>query len=560
MTTAEATQRAAQADSHFDRAFPTLDEQELEMLRPLACEQDFAPGETLMKAGDRDVDFFVIERGAVDVLNPTDDNSLIVTHRDGHFVGDIDMLTRRPVIVTVVAQQQSHVLRIPGQKLRQLLNTVPRVSEKLLIAFQVRRELLMKAGVLGIRVVGPGSCKDTNAVREFLHKNFVPFTWYDSDTPAGKEMLVKMGSPKKSPVIDCNDGTRLINPTLQKLAQCAGVWEGCPTDQFDLVVVGAGPAGMTAAVYAASEGLRTLVIDRLGPGGQAGGSSKIENFIGFPAGLSGADLARRGVLQMLKFGAHMVAPVNVQSLELAPAEPPDAPHKLRLDCGATIATHTILVATGAYWRKLEAVNADRFLQAGVYYACTAVEGYLYKGQDVAVVGAGNSAGQAVMFLAEQCASTVHLIIRGPALGPGMSEYLAERIRATKNVKVYTETEIAEVHGTYRIDAVTLKKKTGETSRVPMGAVFVFIGAEPNVRWLPEGIAQDKLGYLLTGVDVVRAGVWPLKDREPCPLETSLPRVLAAGDVRSGSTKRVGFAVGDGSLAVTCAHRLRAAIK
>ena len=542
------------------RAFPTLDPDEIDLLRPLGSEEDYPDRTTLFKAGTRDIDFLIVLSGGIDILNPTDADALIVTHSANHFVGDIDMLTRRPVIITAVTRGETRILRIKGAGLRKLLNTVPRVSEKLLIAFQVRRELLQEAGVLGIKVVGPGSCKDTNEVREFLHKNFVPFTWYDSDQPAGHDLLIRLGSPRKSPVIECNDGTRLINPSLQELARCAGVWEGCPGNHFDLAIVGAGPAGMTAAVYAASEGLKTLVIDRLGPGGQAGGSSRIENFIGFPAGLSGADLARRGVLQMLKFGAQIVAPVNVQSLEVAPAGQPEAPHRLHLDCGAVIHAQTVLIATGACWRKLEAKNAERFFQAGVYYACTTVEGSLYKGQDAAVVGAGNSAGQAAMFLAEQCAATVHMIIRGPALGPGMSEYLAARIRAMPNIKVYTGAEITEVHGAARIEAVTLSHKNGSPdSRVPLAAVFVFIGAEPYVGWLPPGIARDKLGYVLTGVDVVRAGVWPLTEREPCPLETSLPRVLAAGDVRAGSTKRVGFAVGDGSLAVTCAHRLRAAI-
>jgi thioredoxin reductase (NADPH) len=200
------------------------------------------------------------------------------------------------------------------------------------------------------------------------------------------------------------------------------------------------------------------------------------------------------------------------------------------------------------------------MQAGMYYACTQVEGYLYKGREVAVIGAGNSAGQAVMFLAENCACKVHMVIRAPQLGPGMSDYLSARIRATHNVVIHTASEVTEVFGDSRIEGVTVTAKSGETKRLPVAALFVFIGAEPHVSWLPEGIARDQLGYLLTGVDVVKAGRWPLKDREPCPLETSIPRVLAAGDVRSGSTKRVGFAVGDGSLSVTCAHRLRAAIK
>jgi thioredoxin reductase (NADPH) len=310
---------------------------------------------------------------------------------------------------------------------------------------------------------------------------------------------------------------------------------------------------MAAAVYAASEGLSTLMLDRLGPGGQAGGSSRIENFIGFPAGLTGAELATRGVLQMLKFGARIVAPVEVE--KLVPAKSAGDFHVLHLDCGAEIRCRVILLALGVHWRRLEADGADRFTGAGIYYACTTVEADLHDGADVAVVGAGNSAGQAVMFLAECCPTRkVHMLIRR-TLGPGMSEYLANRIRATANVVVHERTEIDTVNGDRRIEEITLKSRAAGQRRLPCSAVFVFIGAEPSAAWLPSDIGRDANGYLLTGSDVIRSGLWPRADRDPCSLETTLPGVLAAGDIRSGSTKRVGFAVGDGSLAVTCAHRL-----
>ena len=300
------------------------------------------------------------------------------------------------------------------------------------------------------------------------------------------------------------------------------------------------------------------MLDRLGPGGQAGGSSRIENFIGFPAGLSGADLATRGILQMLKFGARIVAPVSVE--KLTPARSADESHSLTLDCGAEIRCRVVLLALGVRWRRLEAEGAERFAGAGIYYACTTVEADLYDGTDVAVVGAGNSAGQAVMFLAECCPSRkVHLLIRR-TLGPGMSDYLSQRIRATANVVIHEQTEIETIHGNRRMEAITLRDKTSQSpdrarSPTPCSAVFVFIGAEPAAEWLPPQLARDANGYLLTGTDVVRSGLWPRSDRDPCPLETTVPGVLAAGDIRSGSTKRVGFAVGDGSLAVTCAHRL-----
>ena len=540
------------------RAFPSLDADEMALLAGMARRESFADGDVILRVGQADIDFFVIESGKVEMFNPSDGGSHIVTHEPGEFIGDIDMLTRRPIIVTGVARGPTTVLRVPGKKLRLLLNTVPRLGEKLLVAFQVRRQLLAEAGELGLKVIGPGHCKDTTLVREFLHKNFVPFTWYDPADQRGQELLTKFGSPRRTPVIECGDGSVLVEPSLRDLARCAGVWQDCPDSEFDLAIIGAGPAGIAAAVYAASEGLKTIVLDRLGPGGQVGGSSLIENFIGFPAGLSGNELATRGVLQMLKFGAKLVAPVSVDRLE--PGDTPNAPVSLHLDCGSTIGALAVLVATGVTWRKLNVPGSQRFERAGIYHACTVVEATLHEGTDVCVVGAGNSAGQAAMFLSEYCARTVHLLVRRDTLGPGMSDYLAARIRATKNIVVHTSVEISQVLGEARLEGVELKRQPdGTKSHLDCSAIFVFIGAEPHGSWLPTSIARDKLGYLLTGADALGTGNWPLKDRDPCPLETTLPRVMAAGDVRAGSTKRVGFAVGDGSLAVTCVHKLKSIV-
>jgi len=540
-------------------AFPRLTAAEIALVRPLATAHDYADGETIFHAGQADIDLVIVEIGQVEIRNPTDGQRVIALHDPGQFAGDIDLLTGRPVIVTAVARGQTRVLRVPGNQLRTLLNRVPSFGEKLIVAFTSRREILAQSGVIGLRVVGPARCRATNTVREFLYKNFVPFTWFDPESEQGRMVLAAIGSRQTMPVIECSDGQVLVNPSLQKLADEAGIWRHCPSQDVDFAIVGAGPAGIAAAVYAASEGLSTLMLDRLGPGGQAGGSSRIENFIGFPAGLSGAELATRGVLQMLKFGARVVAPVEVE--RLIPARSADELHVLQLNCGAEIRCRVILLALGVHWRRLEARGADRFMGAGIYYACTTVEADIYDGADVAVVGAGNSAGQAVMFLAECCRSrTVHLLIRR-TLGSGMSEYLANRIRTATNVVIHEHTEIDAICGNHRMEEIVLRNNASAMqSRLPCSAVFVFIGAEPAADWLPTDLARDANGYLLTGSDVVRSGLWPKTDRDPCPLETTLPGVLAAGDIRSGSTKRVGFAVGDGSLAVTCAHRLLAVVR
>src|SRR5438876_838878 len=339
-------------------AFPRLTPEDLALLKPLATPCTYEDGQTVFRAGSADLDLFVVEAGAIEIVNPADENRHVVTHGPGQFAGDIDLLTRRPVIVTGIARGPTRLLRIPGPRLREMLNKVPRVSEKLLIAAQERRRLLTQTGVVGLKVVGPGKCRDTMLVREFLFKNFVPFTWYDSASEEGSRLMERWGSPGKSPVIEVAGGQRLINPGLRELAQAAGVWRHCPSDTVDLAIVGAGPAGMTAAVYASSEGLSTMVIDRLGPGGQAGGSSKIENFIGFPSGLSGAELATRSVLQMLKFGANMVAPVTVDRIE--PGATPGDLHRLYLDCGTLLRARTLLIAAAVRWRKLEADGAQRF--------------------------------------------------------------------------------------------------------------------------------------------------------------------------------------------------------
>src|SRR5215831_7109659 len=434
-------------------AFPKLTAADMALLKPLATACSFKDGETIFRAGDADVDLFVVESGEVAVLNPAD-GEVIVSHGPGQFSGDIDLLTRRPVIVTGVARGQTQLLRISGERLREVLNKLPHFAEVMLGAIQERRRLLAEAGLFGLRVVGPGKCRDTTLVREFLYKNFVPFVWYDSASAKGQQLMAAWGSPQKSPVIEFTDGRRLINPGLREIAQNAGVWRHCPPGPVDLAIIGAGPAGIAAAVYAASEGVSTIVLDSVGPGGQAGTSSKIENFIGFPNGLSGNDLATRGVLQMLKFGAKMLAPVKVDRIQ--PAAGPNDYHILHLDCGTELRARTVLAATGVQWRQLNIEGAERFEFAGLHHACTSVEALLYDQEDVAVVGAGNSAGQAAMYLAECCPTrTVHLLVRR-RLGKDMSDYLVGRIRSAPNVSLHEGVEVSAAHGARRMDGISLR--------------------------------------------------------------------------------------------------------
>jgi thioredoxin reductase (NADPH) len=523
---------------------------EMKVLEPYATVEHYGNNEIVYAAGTQEIDLFIVKRGKIEVLNPAD-NSVVTEHEPGQFSGDIDLLTGRPIIITGRAKGETEVLRVPNAKLHEVLLKVPKLSEKMLTTFVTRRDSLGKLGKLGLKVVGPAHCKATTVIREFLYKNFVPFRYYDIATLDGQEFWAELGSPKELPVVQCSSGDVLSRPSLRDIAHGAGIWRHCPNSAVDLAIIGAGPAGIAAAVYAASEGLSTLVLDKLGPGGQAGSSSKIENFIGFPSGLSGTELATRGVLQMLKFGAQLVAPVEVHNITALE----DGRYALPLDCGAVITARVVLIAAGVVWRKLEAQNAARFERAGIYYACTSIEATMHDQTDVAVVGGGNSAGQAAMFLTECCpARKVHIMVRSN-LSKNMSEYLTSRILAHPNIIVYENTTIETVNGEAHIESIETQTKGGEKKTIPVSAVFVFIGAEPSHSWLPKAIERDDKGFLKAGIDALSSGKWPLKDREPCPLETTMPNVLVAGDIRSGSTKRVGFAVGDGSQAVTCVHVL-----
>jgi thioredoxin reductase (NADPH) len=537
-------------------AFPKLNEPEIECLAGLAKVCSFEDGELVFQAGQRGLPFYVVESGEIAIVDESRaEPKTIVVHGPGEFTGDVSLLTDRPAAVSAYARGRCRAYCVSQADLRRVIQEIPDLSDKLLEAFQTRRLMLERSGFVGVRVFGHIGDPDVTVIREFFDKNKVPHTWIDADEAEGKSALESLGvGPDQLPFVACNRGTRAPRPTVTRLAECLGLKRQISTEPFDLVIVGAGPAGLAAAVYGASEGLRTIVLDRFGPGGQAGTSSRIENYMGFPAGLSGADLANRGYLQALKFGAELVAPVEVRSMSCE-----GRLHRLVLDDGQVVRGRTVLIATGASYQRLPVADCERWDGAGIYYSCTSVHARSCRSGRAAVVGGGNSAGQAVMFLAEHTVGA-SLLLRGKDLRKNMSDYLARRIERHPKINVIRHVEVATVVADRTIVGVCLRDLRDGTIRdIDCSAIFVFIGAQPRTEWMPPSVALDSKGFILTGADAARSDRWPLRDREPCAVETTCPGVFAAGDVRSGTTKRVAFAVGDGALAVACAHRVLAEI-
>lgn len=532
------------------QAFPDLTADEMACLEQLGQVRQFADGEALFSNGDRDFSFFAIKSGAVAIVdNTAGKNRTVGVHKAGAFTGDVAMLTGRPAVISAIAEGECEAIEITACKVRQMLGEIPQLSDKLLEAFQIRRQLLEDSEFLGIRIIGAADSKETLQLREFFYKNKVPHTFQDIAEATGKESLAEFdATPDETPIIACSEHV-VKQPSLGKVAECLGISRQIQSDLYDTLIVGAGPAGLAAAVYGASEGLKTLVVDGMGPGGQAGQSSKIENYMGFPSGLSGADLANRGYLQALKFGAEFTAPVMVRSMSCAD----DGCHEVTLCTGQTVRTKTVLVATGASYRRLPIDNCEQLEGMGVYYSATSVEARMCRDATAIVVGGGNSAGQAAMFLAQH-AKHVKIMIRGDNLRKSMSDYLARRIEKHKNIELCTHSEVEELHGEGRLDRVVVRNnQTNKTESIPCPAIFIFVGAKPHTEWLPDSVALDENGFILTGPTIQNCEMWPL-DRTPCELETTCPGVFAAGDVRSGTTKRCAFAAGDGALGITCVHQ------
>jgi thioredoxin reductase (NADPH) len=533
-------------------AFPTLTEEQIEELAGCAHTslRRFSNGQTLFHVGDRDFQFFVVKSGEVEVLDESSDPPKTLTvHRAGQFTGDVSHLTGNPAVVTGIARGDCEVYQVSSQSLRAILNGCPELSDIILQAFIARRQLLREPGnFTGLRVIGSRYSKDTFRIRDFLTKNHVLFTWLDLEADPEVDLLVKSFgvTEAETPIVVCGRMMLLRNPSNRELADEIGIRRPLEQVVYDLAVVGAGPAGLAAAVYGASEGLKTIVLERLAPGGQAGLSMRIENYLGFPTGLTGSDLADRAVLQANKFGALLSVPTPVITLAFD-----NSYAVLRLD-GETVVTKCLLIATGADYRRLNVDGCEQFEGCGVYYAATPNEAQMCRGADLIVVGGGNSAGQAAVFLAGH-ARRVYVVIRGDDLYKNMSSYLVHRIEQTESIEVLYNTEIRRMNGNSHLASVELENKvTGEVRTLETPGLFSFIGAVPRTDWLPEEIETDPKGFVRTGLSVAQSPTWP-SPRQPFLLETSRPGVFAAGDVRSGSVKRVASAVGEGSMAVQFVH-------
>ncbi len=539
-----------------DVAFPTLSDSQIAMLGRFATTRRFKDGEYLFQAGLAPVVFFVVRSGKVEIIDSTGDEPRTVTqHGPGEFTGDIDVLSGRLSLVSAVARGDTEVLEIAPPDIGRLISEDQATGELILKAFIARREQLIASGFQGVRIIGSGTSRDSYRIRDFLTRNRVPVTWMDVDNdPSAAGILRNFGVDESAlPVVMCEGQPLLRNPSTRDLAFAVGLKQAIGDTIYDLVIVGAGPAGLAAAVYGASEGLNTLLIDSESPGGQAGSSNSIENYLGFPMGITGAELTGRATLQAQKFGARISTPSAAVALD------DDGAHlTVSLEGDESAFATCVLIATGADYRKLDVPGREQFEGLGVYYVATPTELVSCSGADVLIVGAGNSAGQAALFLAQHTRQ-VMMLVRRDDIRRTMSSYLADRIDAAKNITVHYTTQIRAMHGTARLERVDIENTTtGEKRTIATPAVFTFIGAVPRTDWLPPQIDTDPKGFICTGRALANTPGWTRK-RQPFLLETSQPGVFAAGDVRLGSAKRVAAAVGEGSMVVKFVHEYLAEV-
>ena len=543
--------------SRDEQMFPKLTPHEIDRLRRFGKVRRYAAGEPLFVTGDVAPGMFVLIKGSVRVVrrDPLGHSAPVVEQGPGQFVAEVGQLSGQPAFVDVHAIDEVEALLIPSENLRALMIEEPELGERIMHALILRRVALIEAGAGGPVLIGPESSPDVVRLQGFLARNAYPHQLLDptKDQDAAKLVQQYAPNPADLPLAVCPKGTILKNPNEAELARALGM---VPIDEqnqtYDVAVVGAGPAGLSTAVYAASEGLSTIVFDARAFGGQAGASARIENYLGFPAGISGQALTGRAYVQAQKFGARMMIPTEVVGLDLT-----ETPVALRLEDGRRVKASTVVVANGARYRRLDVPNLRDFEGRGVWYWASPIEARLCRNEEIALVGGGNSAGQAAVFL-RNFAAKIWMLVRGPSLAENMSQYLIDRIKAIDNIEVLTQTEIVALYGSRekRLERVRWRNNlTGEETERPIRHVFLFIGADPATAWLRDsGVALDSKNYILTGSDVP-SGSRRSNDRSgrPLPLETSVSGVFAAGDVRSGSVKRVGAAIGEGAVAAAELH-------
>ena len=536
-------------------AFPKLNDHQLSLLEPLAERRVVKRGEVLFKAGQRDLGLTIVLHGEIDAFETRDGTEYnLATARDRDFMGDVSMLQGTSILGSArVTSEEAEILYIPAGKLRRALAEIPAVSKTIVDALIMRRRRLRRDRVFaGMRVLAGRDARDGHQLDDFLDKNRIPHRLVEFESEQGKALSERFHlSTRDLPVLITPAGARLRRPSLREVAREAGLLRSLAEENeaeilSDLTIVGAGPAGLAAAVYSASEGLKTVVLESYAPGGQAGSSSLIENFFGFPTGIGGGELTWLAQLQAYRFGAKFSTPAEALSLQYHH----DDEYRVCLEtegCSAVLRAKALLIATGANYRRLEAEGREQFEGVGVYYAATALEGRLCRNETVVVAGSGNSAGQAAMFLSEGAAKVL-LLVRGNSMK--MSDYLSRRVQAHDNIEILYHTEIRKMSGGKKLEQIELENtKTGERRVVRTPAVFSMIGARPCTDWLPPEIERDAKGFIKTGMSVAGAPAWQANKHQPRPLETSLPGIFAAGDVRSGSVKRCAAAVGEGGMAI-----------
>jgi thioredoxin reductase (NADPH) len=530
--------------------FSDLEEKALEYLAGEVEDIHLSPGEFVAHEGEARFLAVVVE-GKTELTKLVNGVERVIGARyPGELGGEVPMTLGTPLPAGMRAVEPSRVLKVTVEVFHTLAAMAPAVSEAVGAAAFERMDMLRNASTQprepALYVIGSRVDPKVHSCDSFLHRNQIPYERLDADDPRAIARTTSGVIAGPYPVVLLQDGTQLIDPTMRAVATVAGLTVAPSQSRYDVVIVGGGPAGLTAAVNGASEGLQTALIESFAPGGQAGTSSRIENYTGFPYGVSGDELASRALQQAKRLGAEIVVTRRVQMID------PDE-MTVTLDGGETLATRSIVLAMGVQWRRLPVDSIDRFVGSGVYYGAAPSDAGLAQGSDVYLVGAGNSAGQAAIFFSNH-ARSVTLLVRGESLAESMSRYLVEQIANKANIRVETRSEIVGLHGDEQLEAIeVLNQRTGTTTRQDARVVFVLIGAEAATDWLPPQIARDQHGFVLTGAEATKAGRWT-SDREPFALETSAPGIFAVGDIRSGSVKRVAASVGEGGVSIALVHR------